>query len=455
MAGRIKRRMRRRMMRLNPVASSIMEAFETAFMNDQVTLSLNEMPNLLADFTIREEAQIDNRIKAQGVTPTNALVDHLGLVAYTLDQGDPKKALRSMVRMAQQIKSEEEAAAFITQVDTILAAGTAPAKVAPPKPKAKVKAKVKVKVKAPPKPERVEESDDYGLKNLASSSDQRESKVAKVRSGLSTSSGGTYELSNSELVRLAIYRRSNARQRETYGKFFLFLQFGKRTKPIPTVDVWLRAIDVWGSKNRNIIQSTPMLTEVFEDVSYQNPALRQNLFVLYRPYRKSAPTQFYVPSLNATYSNDGKDRLVFSPASEFVSRLDIVPGSVLPSDLKKAYLGYTELERDSREIQRIGKADEEMSVTSIYQMAEAIGLMQSNKPWRKRREKYQAYGVFYFEEDEKGRIQMRKYFDPPRPALMPLRSASMNLTEMQLGQLPNPRRNRRRTRRLMRHPRRF
>ena len=451
MAGRTRRRMMRRMMRRNPVASSTMEAFQNAFTRGQVTLPLSEMPNRFeTDFQPLEEAQIDERIKAQGVTPTNDLVDRLGLVAYTLDQGDSQQALRSMIRMAQLIKSEEEAKAFMAQVDSILSGSgfvdsvdrDLPALTAGSSPKPALK------------PSAEEEDDEFGVDTVVSVQEVKRTPTSRGAVGSKLSNNRAYELSNSELVRLAIYRRSNARQRETYGKFFLFLQFGKRTKPIPSVDVWIKAIDAWGSNNKPLISSTPMLGEVFESVNYQNPALRQNLFVLYRPYRKGAPTQFYVPSLNGTYSNDGKNRIVFSPAAEFISRTDIVPGSILPNDLKKAYLGYTEDERTSGDIIRIGKLNEPESMSSIYQMAEAIGLMQSNKPWRKRREKYQAYGVFYFEEDSKGKIQMRKYFDPPRPSLMPTSTGPVILSDEQLTQLPNPRRNRRRTRRLVRRPRR-
>lgn len=450
MAGRTRRRMMRRMMRRNPVASSIMDAFQKAFMDGQVTLSLDKMPNRFEmDFQPREEAKVDKGLKANGVKSSDALVDRLGLVAYTLNQGDSTKALRSMVQMARQIKSEEEAQAFIGQVDSILSGGGFVDSVDPDLPGVSAGSRPKPTLKSS-----AEEDDGFGFDTVVSVQEVKRASASRSSVGGKLSSNRAYELSNSELVRLAIYRRSNARQRETYGKFFLFLQFGKRTKPIPSVDVWIKAIDAWGSNNKPLISNTPMLREVFESVNYQNPALRQNLFVLYRPYRKGAPTQFYVPSLNGTYSNDGKNRIVFSPAAEFISRTDIVPGSILPNDLKKAYLGYTEDERTSGDIIRIGKLNEPESVSSIYQMAEAIGLMQSNKPWRKRREKYQAYGVFYFEEDSKGKIQMRKYFDPPRPSLMPASTGPVILSDEQLTQLPNPRRNRRRTRRLVRRPRR-
>jgi len=451
MAGR----MRRRMVRRNPVSSNIMNEFQQAFMDGQVTLSLGEMPNRFEmDFQPREEAQIDKRLEANKVKSSDDLIDRLGLVAYTLNQGDSKKALRSMVRIAQQIKSEEEAKAFMLQVDSILGGRGATDPDLPPseKPKRQTRAKPKrasASVKAKPAKE-----SDFGLLQQEASATQSVDRTLG-RSGVASKArlSGKYELSNSELVRLAIYRRTDARQRQTYGRFFLFLQFGQRTKPIPGVDVWLEAIDAAKSGMAVTIKSEPALRSIFDDISYQNPDFRRNIFMLYRPFRKGMPTQMYVPSLNPIRSNDGKNRLIFSPAAEFVSRTDIKPGSPLPTDLKKAYLGYTDEERSPTNNISIGQAGQPDSVMSYYQMADAIGVQQGVGPdgrgnWRRRREKYSAYGVFFFQEDKDGNIELLRYFPAPRPALIGSAPIPQSISDQQLSQLPNPRRNRRRTRRL-------
>lgn len=163
----------------------------------------------------------------------------------------------------------------------------------------------------------------------------------------------------------------------------------------------------------------------------------------------------YVPSLNPIRSNDGKNRLIFSPAAEFVSRTDIKPGSPLPADLKKAYLGYTDEERSPTNSISIGQAGQPDSVMSYYQMADAIGVQQGVGPdgrgnWRRRREKYSAYGVFFFQEDKNGDIELLRYFPAPRPALIGSAPVPQSISDQQLNQLPNPRRNRRRTRRTVR-----
>jgi len=453
MAGR----MRRRMIRRNPVPSNIMDEFQQAFMNDQVTLSLSEMPNRFdMDFSEREEGEIDKRLKANKIKPTDDLVHRLGLVAYTLDQGDSKKALRSMVRIAQKIKSEEEAKAFMTQVDSILAGKDVTDPALPPKEKPKRQAQPKPKRASTSAKAKSAKESDFGLFQQDASATQSVDRTMG-RSGVASKArlSRKYELSNSELVRLAIYRRTDARQRQTYGRFFLFLQFGQRTKPIPGIDVWLEAIDEAKGGMAVTIKSEPALRSIFDDISYQNPDFRRNIFMLYRPFRKGMPTQMYVPSLNPIRSNDGKNRLIFSPAAEFVSRTDIKPGSPLPADLKKAYLGYTDEERSPTNNISIGQAGQPDSVMSYYQMADAIGVQQGVGPdgrgnWRRRREKYSAYGVFFFQEDKNGDIELLRYFPAPRPALIGSAPVPQSISDQQLNQLPNPRRNRRRTRRTVR-----
>jgi hypothetical protein len=462
--------MRRRMMRRNPVASSIMEGFQNAFMDGRVTVSVADMPArfdaLFPDE--KKSTRVINRLEANKVEPSDALVDRLAVVGLALNQDDSDAAITTMVRIAKTIKNEEEAKAFMTQVDSILAGQGVSDPDLPPK--AKPKSKVKPKrstsqTKATPKPKREVASakvkpksqpeEDFGFEEFQQDASVTQGVDRTIgRSGVASKArlSGKYELSNSELVRLAIYRRSDARQRQTYGRFFLFLQFGQRTKPIPGVDVWLKAVEEGRSGMSATIQSEPALMRIFDDISYQNPDFRRNIFMLYRPFRKGMPTQMYVPSSNPIRSNDGKNRLIFSPAAEFVSRTDIKPGSPLPADLKKAYLGYTDEERSPTNNISIGQAGQSDSVMSYYQLADAIGVQQGVGPdgrgnWRRRREKYSAYGVFFFQEGKNGDIELLRYFPAPRPALIGDAPSAQSISDQQLNQLPNPRRNRRRTRR--------
>lgn len=499
MAGRMRRRAmrqnpiqnRRRTRRLigyrrNPVSPAIMKEFENAFSQNQVTVSLEEVSIGFEDlFSSEQSDRIMDRFEANKVEPSNELVDRLAVVGLALNAGDSDKATTTMVRMAKAIKTEEDAQAFIQQVDSVLrgdglGGSTSQEPVEPtpkPKPSKKPKSEKKVKQSSKPKPSTKSESepksssgtstffdpnkvvdtssdpdtpdDDGGGAAALFQQSAEESRTADQKRVASTRSRSTqpYSLSNSELIRLAIYRRSDVRQRDTYGRYFLFLQFGERTKPIPSIDVWLKAIEEGREDLGAQISSSRLLELVFDNLDYSNKYLRQNMFILYRPYRKGMPSQLYIPSLNAVYSNDGKNRIVFPPAAEFVSRTDIVPGSTLPSDLKKAYLGYTDDERNLP--QTIGQVGSPESIMSYWQLASAVGAQQGIGidglgNWRKRREKYQAYGTFIFMEDERGKINLARYYPSPRPSLAYSDSMDVELDAEVLNRLPNPRRRRRR-----------
>ena len=495
MAGRMRRRAmrqnpmqnRRRTRRLigyrrNPVSPATMKEFENAFRKNQVSVSLEKVTATFEDlFSVEQMDRVTDRLKVEA---SNALVDRLAVVGLALNAGDSDKAITTMVRMAQAIKTEEEAKAFMTQVDSVLAGEglKEPTSQEPEqstsKPKPSKKSKSEKKVKPSPKPSKTSESESDSSsgtgsffepgKNVDTSADPdtpdetgggaasalfqqaaEEPRAADQKRVASTRSRSTqpYSLSNSELIRLAIYRRSDVRQRDTYGRYFLFLQFGERTKPIPSIDVWLKAIEEGREDLGAQISSSRLLELVFDNLDYSNKYLRQNMFILYRPYRKGMPSQLYIPSLNAVYSNDGKNRIVFPPAAEFISRTDIVPGSTLPSDLKKAYLGYTDDERNLP--QTIGQVGSPESIMSYWQLASAVGAQQGIGidglgNWRKRREKYQAYGTFIFMEDERGKINLARYYPSPRPSLAYSDSMDVELDAEVLNRLPNPRRRRRR-----------
>ena len=238
----------------------------------------------------------------------------------------------------------------------------------------------------------------------------------------------TYELSPLEEYRLALFSNRPNSIRETYGPFFLFLQFKRRTLPLPSLEDWLDAL---GPLEGN---------EIRGDLQWSNPDMRNKIY-LYVRRKPEMPTQMFVPSLNPV--RRGK-KLEFAPVAEFISRDDIVPGLILPQKLVAPRFGYPKTDQQAQRIaERVGEFNNPDSVTSWWQMMKLVGINESRSPWRSRREKYQAYDVILFEETEGGKPRIVAYFDSPRQSLRKFSMPSKDKLPAR-AQLPNPRRRRRR-----------